>query len=129
MKSTFLFSLLIPVMFFATCKSGGSITVPFSTPEATFETLVAAIKAKDLDKYTQCWYPERLERESEVNKIKQNPSNWDELGELLKGSLKLKETGEHSEDGKTVKKFHIDSRDGHTISMIKDGNKWLMYSW
>ncbi|MEY3442505.1 MAG: hypothetical protein RLZZ519_786 [Bacteroidota bacterium] len=129
MKSTFLFALLIPVLLIATCKGGSSPTAPFSTPESTFETMVTAIKAKDLDTYTQCWYPERLERESEVNKIKQDPSAWDELGALFKGSPKIKEIGELSESGKTVKKFHIASPEGHTISMIKDGEKWLMYSW
>ena len=133
MKSTFLFALLIPVLFFATCKGGSSPTTPFSTPEATFETMVTAIKAKDLDKYTQCWYPERLERESEVNKIKEDPSTWDELGAMFKGSLKLKETGERSEEGKTVKKFQVNSPDVENgigaITLIQDGDKWLMYSW
>jgi hypothetical protein len=132
MKSTFLFALLFPVLFLATCKSGGS-TTPFSTPEATFEAMVAAIKAKDLDKYAQCWYPARLDRESEVNNIKKDPTTWEELGAMFKGSLKLEETGERSEEGKTVKKFNVNSPDVENgigaITMIKDGEKWLMYSW
>ncbi|HEX2899349.1 MAG TPA: hypothetical protein VHS96_06485, partial [Bacteroidia bacterium] len=71
MKSKLLFVLLIPVLLLAGCKGG------FSTPEGTFETMVAAIKAKDLDTYTQCWYPASLDRESEVDNIRKDPSTWD----------------------------------------------------
>jgi hypothetical protein len=89
--------------------------------------MVAAIKAKDLDKYAQCWYPARLDRESEVNNIKKDPTTWEELGAMFKGSLKLEETGERSEEGKTVKKFNVNSPDVENgigaITMIKDGEK------
>lgn len=129
MKISILFSTLI-LLTFATC-SGGTSNQP--SPQTTFEALVTAIKARDLDAYTQCWYPERMDKEGEVARIKEEPETWDELVRAFQGSLTLVETGEKEEDGKAMKRFHVNSPDVEdgigTITMILSDGKWLMYSW
>jgi hypothetical protein len=129
MKTLQLLGVLILVFLFTTCSSGGK----FGTPQSTFDNLVAAIKARDLEAYRACWYPERAEQEGQVGKLQENPRMWDELNAMFTGPLKLVEEGSRDDDGKTIKKFNVESpevEDGiGTMAMIKDGDKWLMYSW
>lgn len=113
----------------AACGGGGK----FSSPESTFEELVHAIQARDLDAYTECWYPERAEREGEIGHIKEDPRTWDELVEAFKGDMKLVEEGERNDGGKTIKKFNVEAPDVAdgigTLTMIQDQGRWWMYSW
>jgi hypothetical protein len=129
MKKGFFF--LFVAFLLAACGSGSG--GKFATPESTFETLVAAIKARDLDAYIQCWHPERADNEGEVAHIRQDPGTWDELVQAFQGELKLVETGERVRDGKTMKRFEVESPDVENgiggLMMVKEGDKWLMYSW
>ena len=128
MKIVQLLCITILLAAFGACGASKS-----NGPEATFDALVAAIKARDLEAYRALWYPERAEREGQVSELADNPRMWDELNEMFQGPLKLQEEGSREDQGKTIRKFHVDSpevEDGiGAISMIQDGDKWLMYSW
>lgn len=127
-----LFGLLLQT---ATQCSSGKKSASFDTPEATFQAMVTAIKAKDLESYKLCWYTERAEKEGLVHRFEQDPELWDELAALFIGKVTLKPDGGYSDDKGTFKKFIVDAPDVPkgkgigSISMIQVGDSWKMYHW
>lgn len=58
-------------------KSG---TVELSTPDAAARCQVAAIRAKDLGRWTTCWHPRlRAELETKLSAKTAEPGTWDKL--------------------------------------------------
>lgn len=130
MRHLLLIALLCTLL--TACGSGGG---KFSSPESTLETLVATIKAKDLDNYKECWHPDRLEREGMYSDLKSDPGGWDELIQGFSGDLKLVQEGSRDEGGHEVRKFAVqgssapEGRGPGAITMINMDGKWLMWSW
>lgn len=129
MRSIF---LLLPLLFLFGC---GGQSGKFSSPDSTLNTLVTAIKAKDLAAYKECWHPDRLEREGMYSDLQAEPEAWDELIQGFSGDLKLVQDGSRDQEGHEVRKFAVqgssapEGRGPGAITMINIDDKWLMWSW
>lgn len=131
----YLFALLFGLgSLVQTCSRPHPI-VAANSPEQTFEALVAAIQAKDLAAYTQCWYTETAEREGMITRLKTDDKKWADLQAKFKGPQTLKADREYEEDGLQVKKFVVQSPEVPegkgigSIAMVKVGDTWKMYHW
>jgi hypothetical protein len=133
MKAIYFLSLSLLLLLAQQC--GSQSTSLAGSPETTFSQLVAAIRAKDIGKYKDCWYEERAEREGMVSRFASDPALWDELAKLVQGEVKLIPDGEEEVQGMKMKKFVVDSPDVpkgeglRGISMVKVGDTWKMYHW
>jgi hypothetical protein len=69
--------------------------VDLSSPEATFETLRAAVAARDLESYERCFAKASAEREGMVGKLRADPEQWSRLDALLRGpqALQIRDAG------------------------------------
>ena len=125
--------LLLPILILLGC--GGSPSGKFSSPDNTLNTLVTAIKAKDLAAYKECWHPDRLEREGMYSDLQADAGGWDELIQGFSGDLKLVQEGTRDEAGHEVRKFDVqgssapEGRGPGAITMINMDGQWLMWSW
>ena len=62
----------------------------FATPQGTFATLVAAVRARDLDTYARCFAAGSAESEGMVSRIRKQPErNWRELQGIFRGAQTL----------------------------------------
>ena len=91
--------------------SNNSKTASFDTPEATFQALVAAIKAKNLEQYKLCWAAETAEREGMISRFEKDPVLWDELQAMFVGKVSLKTDGGYDDDKGSFKKFIVEAPD------------------
>ena len=129
--------LLFSLILVALLSQGfhGCSQKSLSTPEATFEKLVDAIKSKDIERYAALWYDETAEREGMISRIKSNPGLWDELQAMFVGPLTLKPDGNDESHGLKLKKFTVEAPEvpkGEGIgglSMIEENGVWKMYHW
>jgi hypothetical protein len=131
-KLVFAAMLMTVCLFISNC--GSKVKPAFDTPENTFATLVAAIHAKDLEVYTQCWYPEVAEREGLVAQLKADPTTWDRLDALVKGPQTLTDRKDASENVLTIAAFAVKAPEMERpgldgISFVKTGNEWRAYHW
>lgn len=127
-----LFLGLIALLFVsAKCGDKGG-KIGFDTPEATFNTLVKAIREKDMATYKQCWHPESAEREGMVSRLESDPSKWDELQGIFKGPQKIEKKDLNRDGTSCGMQIDAPEADGGGIGglrMIKVGEEWKMKSW
>lgn len=127
--------LILFALLLVATACGKSSKTQFGTPEETFATLQEAIKNKDLTLYEQCWDPERKEKEGSVSQLRDKEGLWEELQGIFKGPQTLGDGNESvTDDGRTKKKFEITAPEAEqggigAITMVKNGDKWQMYSW
>lgn len=109
-------------------------SVSFSTPEATFEVLLRAIKTKDIELYKQCWDPDRLEWEGIAGSLTEVPGQWEMLQGLVKGDVKLVMGNESVGSGdRRMMEFSVSAPEVEKgldhATLVLNGDKWQMYSW
>ncbi len=100
-----------------------------TTPHATWETLRAAVAARDLDTYAACFVEASREREGAVGELRVNPGLWEELDGLLQGPQQL--TAEISGDRARCRVEAPEADDGGIggLTMERVGGEWLIASW
>ncbi|MDH3590571.1 MAG: hypothetical protein OER88_01740 [Planctomycetota bacterium] len=127
---------LAPLLLLAGCSGGpkdpAASASAFDTVQATFDTLVRAIRAKDLELYKQCFTTKAHERgESGLAKFEQKPEEaWKELQGMFSGPLSIKD--QETRGDTTRVSIEAPEAEGGGIGGMTfqrvDG-KWLVRNW
>lgn len=116
------------------CWSCGS-KPDYSTPEHTFDALVNAIHARDIEAYKACWHPDRYAAEGLGASLPLMPSLWDGLSEMYPKGTQVQNRKDAEENGLSIASFEVmvPNRDGSqskaTISMTQVDGLWKMWHW
>jgi hypothetical protein len=109
--------------------------VDLSSPEATFQTMVNAIDAQDIDSYAQCWHETRANNDGMVLLLKTEPQLWNGLKTMFHTDSKLIDRSEGELDGYKVAQFEVITpgiENGDRISSValtEVNGEWKMYHW
>lgn len=121
------------VMSLQGCKQ--QAPADFSTPENAFAALTNAIRAKDLDAYRACWYPEKADGEGLVATLSTDQSAWDGLQKLFHADSKIVDPSTVVEGDLTIVTYEVETpgiENGehvNAVSFVRTGNEWKMYHW
>ncbi len=123
--------ILFPVCFLALLGCGGKAT----TPRARFELLVAAVRAKDLEAYKECWSVHARPDESMIERLEAGDDKlWEQMQGVFKGPQTLIERKRLSIDGRAHFKGKVDAPEADglgvgSLMMVQDEDGWRMVSW
>jgi hypothetical protein len=126
-----LFILLLPLLLLLGCSSQPD----FSTPESTFENLLTAIHAKDIQAYEACWHTQKAGSEGLVATLPSMPLLWDGLQEMYKPGTQLSNRKESEEDGIKIASYDVQVANGDGtnrtsgVSFAQEDGKWKMWHW
>ncbi|MCU0723315.1 MAG: hypothetical protein MUC63_06835, partial [Planctomycetes bacterium] len=103
------------------------------SPREAFETMVRAVRGKDLGLYKSCFTEEALKGEAGLELFEKDPEKfWAELGATFKGPQTLTLEGPLPEEGRVKGKVEAPEADRGgigTLTFLKEGGRWKIHRW
>lgn len=103
----------------------------FSTPEATFATLLQAVRGKDITTYEKCFSSKAIERgEAELEELKAKPEEkWAELQGVFRGPQNIKVDRQDGSARGRVEAPEAEEGGIGGISFVLEDGSWKIQSW
>jgi len=132
----YLNSILLPTVLLLLvygCETGKKVNL--ESPDATFQTMVNAIQAQDIDTYSQCWHPDRANNDGLALRLKTEPELWKGLQQKFHNDGERVARSEGEIDGHKVSTYEvitpgIENGDRiNSVALTEVNGEWKMYHW